>query len=144
MTNKLARLVHETSVVWNYFQVSPTSKFDHPPQEESCRVSRYICAAKRWKEATAVTKKKKPHSCRLKSQLECTHWITSPFLSFKTPDSPNLWSSWSHHMPSLKYFSDQCSPELYSIVYSHIEKLTSGAVCISFTTDKHLQALAPG
>ena len=34
-----------------------------------------------------------------------------------------------------KYFSDQCLPELYSIVYSHVENLISGAVPISLTTD---------
>ena len=38
-------------------------------------------------------------------------------------------------MPIYKFFSDQCLPELYSIVYSYVKKLISGAVSISFTTD---------
>ena len=38
-------------------------------------------------------------------------------------------------MSSHKCFSDHCSPELCCIVCSHVEKLTSGAVSISFTTD---------
>ena len=38
-------------------------------------------------------------------------------------------------MPSRKYFSDQCLPELYSFFYTHVEKLISGAVSIIFTTD---------
>jgi len=38
-------------------------------------------------------------------------------------------------MPSRKYFTDICLPELYNMVYSHVEKLISNAVSISFTTD---------
>lgn len=35
-------------------------------------------------------------------------------------------------MPNRKYFSDVCLPELYNVVYSHVEKLIADAVSISF------------
>ena len=38
-------------------------------------------------------------------------------------------------MPNHKYLSDVCLPELYSVVYSHVEKLIADATSISFTTD---------
>lgn len=38
-------------------------------------------------------------------------------------------------MPNRKYLSDVCLPELYSVVYSHVEKLIADATSISFTTD---------
>ena len=85
--------------------------------------------------------RKKPHSCRLKSQLEFIALDNQPFSIVQDAGFTTLVEFLEPVMPSLKYFSDQCSSELYSIVYSHVEKLTSGAICISFTTDKCLQAL---
>ena len=38
-------------------------------------------------------------------------------------------------MPNRRYLTDVCLPELYSAVYSHVEKLIADAVSISFTTD---------
>lgn len=38
-------------------------------------------------------------------------------------------------MPNRRYLTDVCLPELYSVVYNHVEKLIVDAVYISFTTD---------
>ncbi|KAE8296696.1 Zinc finger BED domain-containing protein 4 [Larimichthys crocea] len=38
-------------------------------------------------------------------------------------------------MPSRRYLTDVCLPELHRVVYSHVEKLIAEAVSISFTTD---------
>ncbi len=46
-------------------------------------------------------------------------------------------------MSSRRYFSDVALPELYSVVYVHIEKLLADATSVSFTIDIWTSSVSP-
>ncbi|KAL1278883.1 hypothetical protein QQF64_025556 [Cirrhinus molitorella] len=46
-------------------------------------------------------------------------------------------------LPSRRYFSDVALPELYSVVYVHIEKILADATSVSFTTDIWTSSVSP-